>query len=190
MEKFRILLLILGALLIARLLVPLDANASGAPPSVIEGQNLASTETQSIVLKHDKTYAVVFLSTKCPCSLSHLTELKALVRDYPDVQLIGVHSNLDEDVTEAQAYFKAHALGFPVVQDRDNILANRFGAFKTPHAFIVSKGEIVYRGGVSDRQTYAPDARKYLRDALEDLKQNRVVKTSSTRTLGCAIPRS
>lgn len=191
MKKTTFLLWILGALLLLRLLVPVDAMAAEpTPPSTISGENLIDSKSLSIHLDANKTYAIVFLSSVCPCSNSHLTELKNLVSDYPGVQMIGIHSNTDEDVEKTRRYFAAHAMNFPVIQDKDNALANALGAFKTPHAFVVSGGKVVYRGGVSDHQTYAPDARKYLREALEDLKQNRPVKAATTRTLGCAIPRS
>jgi hypothetical protein len=181
---------VLSVASVALLLVSGKALAADSVPTQVSGENLATTESQTIAIAPEKTYALVFLSTKCPCSLSHLTELKNLAHDYPDVQMIGVHSNLDEDVKGAETYFKVHALGFPVIQDRDNALANELGAFKTPHVFVIRSGKVLYRGGVSDHQTYAPDARKYLREALEDLKQNRPVKNAATRTLGCAIPRS
>ena len=191
MAKLKFLLWISAALLIARLLVPVDADAAElAPATSIAGEDLVTTAVKTITLAPEKTYAIVFLSTVCPCSLSHLTELKNLAKDYPDVEMIGVHSNTDETAKDAETYFKVHGVTFPVIQDSANALANRFGAFKTPHAFVITKGAVVYRGGVSNQQTFSPDARKYLREALEDLKSNRPVKTSSTRTLGCAIPRS
>jgi peroxiredoxin len=168
------------------------ASAASAPavPTSITGENLVINAQQTFVIAPDKTYAIVFLSAKCPCSLSHLTELKNLAQDYPEIQIVGVHSNNDEDHVLAESYFKIHGLTFPVIQDKNNALADQFGALKTPHAFIIANGKVVYRGGVSDRQTFEPDARKYLREAMEDLKQKRPVKTSNTRTLGCAIPRS
>ena len=195
MKKISFLIWILAALLLVRLLVPCDAGAAEAvqrtlAPKTLGGENLGTQKTETISIDANKTYAIVFLSTKCPCSLSHLTELKNLTKDYPDLMMIGIHSNFDEDVAEAKTYFKVHGIEFPVLQDQANALANELGAFKTPHAFVISKGAIVYRGGVSDHQTYAPDARKYLREALEDLKQNRSVKTATARALGCAIPRS
>jgi peroxiredoxin len=191
MKKLTLLLWILAALLIVRLVVPIDAHAAETTvPSQISGENLVDKQPKTLALDAAKTYAVVFLSAGCPCSNSHVTELKNLVKDYPNVEMIGVHSNTDEDVKKAETYFAAHDLGFPVIQDKNNAIADQLGAFKTPHAFVISAGKIVYRGGVSDRQTFAPDAKKYLREALEDLKQNRPVKTATSRTLGCAIPRS
>ncbi len=191
MKKITLLLWILAALLVVRLLVPVDAHAADVQvPAQISGENLVDKQARTLTLDPTKTYALIFLSAVCPCSNSHLTEIKNLVNDYPNVEVIGIHSNMDEDLAKSETYFGAHSLNFPVIQDSNNKLADALGAFKTPHSYIVSGGKIVYRGGVSDHQTFSPDARKYLRDALEDLKQNRPVKNSTTRTLGCSISRS
>lgn len=137
----------------------------------------------------DKAQVMVFLSQKCPCSNSHIEELKKLVSDFPEVEFVGIHSNIDETPEKTKAYFEKVALPFPIVQDDNNKIADRMKAYKTPHAYVVVKNEIVYRGGVSDRKNYSPTNRLYLREALEDLKAKRAIRTSEARTLGCAIPR-
>lgn len=185
-----ILFWIFAALFIARLLVPLDAGAAELTAFPMIGENLQAAKALTIEASETKTRAVIFLSTKCPCSASHLSEVRSLAKDYPDVEFVGVHSNIDEPVNEAEAYFKNADLSFPVIQDTNNSIANRLQAFKTPHAFVIVKNQIVFKGGVSDHQEFKPDARKYLREALEDLKQKRSIKTPVARTLGCAIPRS
>jgi len=189
MKKITFLLWVLAALLFIRLLVPIDAQAAELPKAIV-GENLVDKKPVTVALDPAKTYAVVFVSSKCPCSNSHVGELASLVKDYPSVTFVGIHSNTDEELNRSEEYFAAHAMGFPIVQDTNNALADAFGAFKTPHSYVIRAGEILYRGGVSDHQTYNPSARKYLREALEDLKQNRAVKTATTRVLGCAIPRS
>lgn len=138
----------------------------------------------------EKPQVVVFLSQKCPCSNSHVEELKKLVTDFPEAQFVGVHSNIDEEPSKVKEYFAKIALPFPIVQDENNQIADRFKASKTPHAYVISKNEIVYRGGVSDSKNYKPENRLYLREALEDLKNHRPLRTPEARTLGCAIPRS
>lgn len=177
---------ILAALLIARLFVPVNAHAAEVP-SVIAGENLVDGKPVSFTLG-EGTYAIAFVSSICPCSASHVTELKSLAKDYPDVTFIEIHSNIDEKHDQASQYFKT--TGLPVVvQDDNNKLADALGAFKTPHSYVVQNRKIVYAGGVTDHQTFTPSGRRYLREALEDLKQHRPVKTATTRTLGCAIPR-
>ena len=155
------------------------------------GQDVVKSEQVKVEIPEgDKAQVVVFLSQKCPCSNSHIEELKKLAKDFPDVRFVAVHSNLDEDPAKVKEYFTKIDLPFPVVQDDNNKIADRFKAMKTPHAYVMVKNEIVYRGGVSDSKNYRPENRLYLREALEDLKNQRPLRMPEARTLGCAIPRS
>lgn len=133
---------------------------------------------------------VTFLSAKCPCSNSHVKELKSLKDTYPEFDFVAVHSNPDEAPELTQAYFADINLPFPVIQDQKTALADQFGAFKTPHTFVVLKsGEIAYQGGVSSSKDFDRATEKFLREALEDLHQKREVKKKEGRTLGCVISR-
>ena len=133
---------------------------------------------------------IVFLSAKCPCSNSHIEEIKNLSKEYPKYQFIGIHSNADENFPESQSYFKSLDLPFPVIEDEHSKLAVEFKALKTPHAFLISKtGETLYKGGVSSSRDFSASDRKYLREALIDSKAGKKVSTPEGRTLGCVIER-
>ncbi len=138
----------------------------------------------------NKSIVLVFLSSRCPCSNSHLKELNSLAEIYKNFVFIGVHSNADEDLAQARNYFSKAALGFPVLQDNKGQLAAQFKALKTPHAFVIDeKGQVVYRGGVSDSAIASQANKFFLRNALLDLKTGHPIRTASTRTLGCVIQR-
>ena len=176
--------------LLVSLSVPSVAKADHNPFPLVGEDVLKGTQAQVEAGEGDKVQVMIFLSQKCPCSDSHVAELKKLVTDFPEVQFVGVHSNIDESPEKTKEYFAKIDLPFPIIQDDNNKIADRMKAFKTPHAYVIVKNEIVYRGGVSDRKTYRPDSRLYLREALEDLKQKKPLRTPEARTLGCAIPRN
>jgi hypothetical protein len=134
--------------------------------------------------------AVIFLSAKCPCSNSHLPSLKMLKDNYPDITFIGVHSNVDETQKETQEYFKKAELNFPVIQDDQAKTADVFKAYKTPHAYLVSKaGDILYVGGVTSSAVAKSADELYLEKALMELKAGKEITKKTTRVLGCAISR-
>lgn len=134
---------------------------------------------------------VVFLSARCPCSNSHIAEIKALAEAYRDFRFIAVHANPDESKESMETYFRGVALPFPVVHDVGLKIADEFKALKTPHVFVVSAtGEALYRGGVSNSNDFQKADRRYLREALEDITNGRSVRSPEGRTLGCAITRS
>jgi peroxiredoxin len=137
-----------------------------------------------------KADVFIFMSAKCPCSNSHVTTVKDLAAKYPDFRFFAVHSNLDEDSKTTQEYFKKISLPFTVLQDQETQIADQFKAFKTPHAFILNKkGEILYQGGVTNSSHADRADRFFLKEALEDINNNRAVKNSEGRTLGCVIMR-
>lgn len=161
-----------------------------ASSSAVEGQAIVDGAKVVATPAGHKGLVVVFLSSQCPCSNSHINELKSLVTDYPQFQFVGVHSNHDETVESARIYFTQAALPFPVIQDSDLKLADRFKALKTPHSFVLRPdGSIAFQGGVSSSHEFAQAEHKWLREALQDIKQDKKVRTASARTLGCAISR-
>jgi thioredoxin-related protein len=166
-------------------------SANAAPNHTLVGGEDVLTLKPVEIAPGSKGLVVVFLSAICPCSNSHLSELKALATEFPQFHFVGVHSNTDETKATTQDYFRAAALPFPVIQDSAGKLAAEYKANKTPHAFVVNpNGEIVFRGGVSDSHIFSESHHKYLREALTDLHNGRAVATAEVRSLGCAISRS
>ena len=175
--------------LILALSVLAQASFAGELPNKVSGPSLASSGTAE-VKAGAKGLVVAFLSARCPCSNSHTGELKSLAKEFPGFSFVGVHANGDEPLDLSQKYFKEAALEFPVIRDGEQKLLQEFRALKTPHAFVVSPaGALLYKGGVSSSSDFARADHKYLREALEDLDQGRVVRTPSSRTLGCVIAR-
>ena len=163
---------------------------AGASDLAFSGQDLLTSKTLTYGKDLKKPLVVVFLSAACPCSDSHVQELKSLAKDFAQFDFVAIHSNVDEPVDRAKIYFSKVALPFSVLQDENAKLANQFGAFKTPHSFVIkANGEIIFRGGVSSSHQFELAEHKYLREALSDVAANRAVRTPEARTLGCVISR-
>lgn len=132
---------------------------------------------------------VVFLSARCPCSMSHEPVLRELYKKFSPkgVHFEGVHSNQDEE--NAQVHFDATDLGFRVAKDPGAERANELGALKTPHAFVFADNKLIYRGGIDNSQL-APQATKfYLHDAIEAALEGKTPAITEARALGCLIKR-
>jgi len=167
------------------------AYAAAASKVQFTGKNIITNETLSATVDGKKALVVIFLSAKCPCSNSHIEELKSLSYDFPDFNFVGVHSNLDEAVDVSKAYFTQMKLPFPVIQDVNAAIADQYQAFKTPHAFVIHvDGQILYQGGVSSSKNFAKAEHKFLRNALLDIHLGQTVAKAEGRTLGCSIARN
>lgn len=179
--------LLLGALCIGFSVSKL----SGA--TIVRGQSLLSEKF--FRMSSDSAnlgLVVVFLSPKCPCSLSHESHLKALSRRYSKLgfKFLGVYSASRDLVAGAREHFKAVDFDFEVLSDDDFSLANRFGAISTPHAFVLSpSGETLYAGGVSDSSDFGRSEDHYLDRALESIQSGKLPSRRQTRALGCVIQR-
>jgi beta-N-acetylhexosaminidase len=162
-------------------------------PFVIEGKTLGDSVPVRVDARDGKSAAtvVIFISARCPCSISHENGLKSLAAEFKSIRFIGVHSNSDEPAGEAASHFSALKLPFPVIQDDGAKLADAFGALKTPHAFVLAKdGTVLYQGGVDDSHD-APEAKvHYLENALKAIQTGKNPEPTRTRSLGCVIKRS
>jgi thioredoxin-related protein len=155
----------------------------------VSGLEIKSGEMRSLV-PSKKGMAIVFLSITCPCSNSHVKELIKLSREYSDYDFVAIHANQDEELKDAKPYFAEAALPFPVLEDVNLTMAERFKARSTPHVFLLdAEGAVLYRGGVSSSKDCEKAGHLYLREALEDLAKGEKVRTPAGRTLGCFISR-
>lgn len=137
-----------------------------------------------------KATVLIFVSAKCPCSASHESLLKDLHAQFKDVTFIGIHSNTDETPTETSPHFKETNFPFPVLQDEKSFLANKLGALKTPHAFVLNqKGDVLYRGGVTDSHVGPSAQKQFLKEVLEDIEAGKTPRHKEGRALGCYIQR-
>ena len=158
------------------------------PPD--KGLDLKSNSPVTLPATKGHPTVVVFLSSKCPCSLSHEKHLGELKEKFADVQFIGIHSNSNESPEDSAKHFKESPITFPVLQDQKSKWANEWKALKTPHAFLFDEsGKIVYKGGVSSSPVYEHATQFYLSDALTALKDHKPIPTAEGRTLGCFIER-
>ena len=173
------------------LFVSLAVFPSEAAPAVkeLEGFNYLTKKDQKISLQ-GKTSVVVFLSSKCPCSGSHVGHLAELSKEFKEVQFVGIHSNQNESMEKGDAYFKQVKLPFPVLRDPKAKMANQLGALKTPHVFLLAaNGEVQFAGPVSDSSKFGEAETFYLRDSLQALRDGKSLPKVAKRPLGCYIIR-
>lgn len=172
-------------LILALLFISINTFGLEAPLSkakLLNGKSVSSLNTKS---KHT---VIFFLSASCPCTKNHIPYLQELGKKYPSFQFLGVHSNANETIESANKEFGS--FGFPIAFDKDMKIADQFKATKTPHVFVVNpKGEILFHGGVTN-STHPKRAKKfYLKNALDDISNNKEVKQKFARALGCYIIR-
>ena len=143
-----------------------------------------------------KVIVLAFLGTECPLAKLYGPRLASISEEYAGkgVTILGVNSNRHDSITEIAAYARIHEIGFPILKDLDNRIADQVGATRTPEILILDEKRIVrYHGRVDDQYGvgYIRDEpqRSFVTNALDDLLASRVVKNPTTEVVGCFIGR-
>lgn len=146
--------------------------------------------------KGKKAVAVIFIATQCPYSnaFNHVTA--KLAREYADrgVAVVGINANKTEPSVQVAEHARAHNLGFPVLKDEGNVIADRLGASVTPEVFLLdSTWTLRYHGalGNSARPTTKPEEASdaEVRLALEAVLAGQSVAQAETKAFGCTLKR-
>ena len=138
---------------------------------------------------------VVFLSNGCPTVRGYDERLMALQRDLADrsVQIVAINSNSPHlsppDAYEEMVSRAADSgYNFPYLRDEGGVVAKRFGAVATPHAFVFdSDRKLRYRGRIDDARNPEWVERSDVRVAVTELLENATVSIPETQPFGCAI---
>src|SRR5687767_7235080 len=128
-------------------------------------------------LSSGETVVLQFWSFKCPISLGYDERLVALQRKYQTrgVRVLAIASNSNEAPAEIQRNASSRNLPFPILIDRDGVLAERLGATHTPAVFIIGRdGILKYRGAMDNNKQSGEGGRMaYADDALDAILAGR-----------------
>lgn len=143
-----------------------------------------------------KLVAVAFLGADCPLANRAAPRLMEMARTYGPrgVAFLGIDSNQQDSLAQLCQLARVHGIEFPLLKDPGNVVADRFGARRTPEVFVLDAARVVrYRGRVDDQYGigYArPTAqRRDLALALDELLAGRPVSVPRTQAEGCFIGR-
>ena len=170
-----------------------DEVASGAPLQFC----LPTLDGESIVVEAEPAISVTvvcFLGAECPLVKLYSPRLSSMSREYADqgVRFVAVNSNRQDTVDDIRGYLNEHPLPFPLVRDEGNVVADQFGATRTPEVFVLDKSlNHVYHGRIDDQ--YEPGVNRpaanhhELRTAIEKTLAGESVDVASTEPVGCMI---
>ncbi len=136
----------------------------------------------------DETTVILFIATQCPISNDYNERMKSVFADYnpKGVEFVFINSNKSEPADEVARHTADNGFQFPVYKDPGNVVADLFGAEKTPEAYVVKSGEIVYHGRIDDART-GEIKHHSLREALDAVLAGKNPEPAETRAFGCTI---
>lgn len=146
--------------------------------------------------KDRRAVVVAFLGTECPLVKLYGPRLQQLADRFgDDVAFIGVNSNRHDSITEIAAFARRHQVGFPILKDVGNKLADAIGATRTPEVFLLDdKQTIRYYGRIDDQYGVGYAKEKphstELADAIEQVLKGKPVTVDFEQAVGCIIGRT
>lgn len=138
---------------------------------------------------------IIFTSNACAYDEYYRSRINALSKDYQDkVPLLLINAGIEPIESTDNMVRKAQQLGLkvPYLSDKEQVVMQRLGATKTPHAFLLKnnggKFSLVYNGAIDDNPQVQGDVRRaYLKDAIDIMLTNQTIETAEVRPVGCSI---
>src|SRR5260370_41461760 len=135
---------------------------------------------------------LIFVATRCPASNDYNQRMAELARDYTarGFAVIGVNANRNEPPEEVAQHAAEKGLGFTILKDLDDRLADLFGASVTPEAFLFDTSwTLRYHGRIDDSRNPANITTRDLRAALDAVAEGKPAPVAETKAFGCTIKR-
>ena len=145
MKKFYALAAVI-AFALAAYAAPARADVKALTPAAIgttvEDFKLADAEGREHALsslKGKNGTVLIFIATRCPVSNAYNERMQKLSEDYRarGVSVVGINANATESADDIRAHAKEKGLGFVILKDKDNRIADRLGAGHTHEVFFI-----------------------------------------------------
>ena len=161
-------------------------------------KDVAGMEVSFKDAMNTKGLLVMFSCNTCPVVHAYQSRTKEIC-NYAKSKEIGVillNSNEaarddGDSFSDMKDYASKQRYNWPYVVDENSVMANAFGATRTPECFLFNtEGKLVYHGAIDDNQNGADEVtRKHLKIAMDEMLGGKDVAVKSTRSVGCTIKR-
>lgn len=149
-------------------------------------------------VKKNNGVLVMFSCNTCPYVAKNQERIREICR-FAIQNMIGVivlNSNEgmragEESIDAMTIYGKLQLYDWPYAVDKDNIIADAFGAKRTPECFLFNKNlKLLYHGAIDDNPNDPSNVtRQHLKEAINEMLTGKEVTKQLSRSVGCAIKR-
>ena len=170
-----------------------------APNQNLELKNIDGNNVTLEKLKGEKGLLVIYSCNTCPWVVAWEDRYNEIYKQCANegIGFVLVNSNeAKRQGADSMYEMKKHAkeegyFNFAYVVDENHVLADAFGATKTPDVFLFNADlELVYKGAIDDNYEDINKVKEfYLEDAITQLVKGKKIKVSETNPVGCSIKR-
>ena len=199
MKKTMISLLLLPAMVLLSFTMedPLPLGAS-VPKADNKLKDISGKEITLKEAMKENGLLVMFSCNTCPVVISNQARTKEICK-YATQQNIGVvllNSNegnrkSSESLSSMQDYGQGQGFTWYYAVDKNNELADAFGASRTPECYLFDKnGKLIYHGAIDDSPSDAASVKRvHLKEAINETVAGKEVSVKQSKSVGCSIKR-
>lgn len=136
---------------------------------------------------------IVWLSAQCPVVKLYNERIKQISEEFKanGINFVGINSNATESLDWVKSNAAEVGYKFPVLIDKDNVLADKFGASVTPEIFYFDgSNKLLYHGAIDNDRSGNNVTVGYLRNAAELALGGKAIATTKANAFGCTIKRA
>ncbi|MEI9945099.1 MAG: thioredoxin family protein [Chitinophagaceae bacterium] len=168
---------------------------SSLPKADVKMKDISGTEVSFKEATKKNGLLVMFSCNTCPIVHKYEARTVEICKKALDnnIGVILLNSNeatrsSGDSYDDMKAYAKKLGYSFNYVVDKNSMMADAFGANRTPENFLFDKnGKLVYHGAIDN----GPDdvTRNHLSIAIDESVNGKTVSTNKTSSVGCSIKR-
>ena len=171
---------------------------SALPKTDLKLKDISGKEITFQQVKKKNGLLVMFSCNTCPYVIKNQERTKTICAyaQKMDMGVIILNSNAanrnSEDSFEAmKAYAKEQQYQWSYAVDENNVLADVFGASRTPECYLFNKElKLMYHGAIDNNPSDEGSvSRRHLQIAIDELTAEKEVSVKETRSVGCGIKR-
>ena len=143
-------------------------------------------------LKGKNGTVVVWLSAQCPVVRGYKDRINEIASAYQakGINFVGINSNSTEDLAWVKSNIAEFGYKFPVLIDKGNVLADKWGATVTPEVFYFdAKNKLLYHGAIDNDRGGRNVTDQYLKTAFESALTGKAIAKTRANAFGCSIKR-
>ena len=196
MRRSVVAILALFAIMAYVTLPPAASAEALAIGTVVESFSLPDVDgkTQTLdALKGKNGTVVVWLSAQCPVVRGYKDRINEIADTYKakGINFVGINSNATEDLAWVKSNITEFGYTFPVLIDKGNVLADKWGATVTPEVFYFdAKNKLLYHGAIDNDRGGRNVTDPFLKAAFDASLGGKAIAKTRAAAFGCSIKRA
>ncbi len=171
---------------------------STMPKADVKLKDISGAEVSIKEAAKENGVLVMFSCNTCPYVVKNQERTVAIAK-YAMQNKVGIiilnsneaQRNDADSYEDMKAYAKTQNYKWNYVVDKNNEIADAFGANRTPECFLFSKElKLVYHGAIDDNPSDADNVkRRHLQEAINEMAAGKEVSYKESKSVGCGIKR-